>query len=664
MDMASGVMGSAPSTQAAPPSASAAAVAADPSMDSSSQEDALTSALNEWVLADTPEAELAPRLRLEVATERPFAAASATQFQAVLSIVAPPDTTQVRAPLRLVAVLDKSGSMQGEKLRLVAQTMRFMLQHLSERDALGLVEYDTRVNVLAPLTRCDVDGRQRLEQALGKLRAGSQTNLSGGLLRGFELHSEGVRETTAAPPMQRLCFGNTYRRLSEEEARTRASDGVGPPPAGYERIHEWTMELRFESSEDAARVQRVVYKLHPTFAQPVVDGGEAPAFRLSRLGWGTFPLGATLHLDDGRILELEHELSFERRENFKTLVLPLRIPGAPSALDADAPQADADDMAAVRSTFLFTDGLANHGITKTEDICAAVSGALAELGERQCSLSTFGFGADHSADLLQGLADAGSGIYSYVENEDMIGTAFGEALGGLLSTTHQNVRLSLDLLPGTSFLRAHTSYSVSTSGGDGGGQVLTVELEDLFADERRDILVDLALPVAAAEGPQHLGSLRARGFSVFERRSEEVAPLDLVVERRADLGAIEEEKRHPQVERHRNRGIMTDALAAARNVARNGDLAGARQCLESASEALGRSPLTLRGDAACLGFVADVHECRADLRSREEYIEKGSKKMACMQGSHSKQRVCGGQSFSAAYRNATTRSVGEAFSKG
>merc|ERR1719254_251947 len=102
---------------------------------------------------------------------------------------------------------------------------------------------------------------------------------------------------------------------------------------------------------------------------------------------------------------------------------------------ARATEQEDTEMAVVRSTFLFTDGLANVGITKSDELCSAAQALLGELAGRRCSVSTFGFGADHNADLLQGLAEVGSGIYSYVDSEDRIGEAFGEALGGLLSTT-------------------------------------------------------------------------------------------------------------------------------------------------------------------------------------------------------------------------------------
>ena len=98
---------------------------------------------------------------------------------------------------------------------------------------------------------------------------------------------------------------------------------------------------------------------------------------------------------------------------------------------------------------------------------------------------------------------------------------------GLLSTTHQNVSLKLELAPGVQFDRAFTTFPVEPTQ-DG----VKVELGDLFAEERRDVLISLRLPAAQNEALQALGRLTASGFSVVQTRSEqELKPL--MLERRA-----------------------------------------------------------------------------------------------------------------------------------
>eukprot|EP00746_Dinoflagellata_sp_MGD_P164763 gnl/MRDRNA2_/MRDRNA2_93607_c0_seq1.p1 gnl/MRDRNA2_/MRDRNA2_93607_c0~~gnl/MRDRNA2_/MRDRNA2_93607_c0_seq1.p1 ORF type:complete len:662 (-),score=154.19 gnl/MRDRNA2_/MRDRNA2_93607_c0_seq1:202-2187(-) len=580
-------------------------------------------------------------LSAEVALASDSCVQTSSELLAVLSAVAPETNGTARAALRLNAVIDKSGSMHGEKIRLVQKTLLYMLQHLGPRDALGLVEYDTHVKT-TPMTLCDVEGRARLEAVLQKLRPGSQTNLSGGLLRGLELHQEGIQKMGQASAQQKFEFGNMYKQLSEEEAQQRKSFGWGPAPDGAKRIHEWTLELRFDNPNDAGLVSKVVYNLHETFRDPVVEVNEAP-FKLTRVGWGTFPVYADMHLQDGRVLQLCHHLQFGPPETFSTLWKPLSAPeGFPEMVAGD------DEQGVVRSTFLFTDGLANVGITKADDIKEAAEAKLQEMGDQRCTLSTFGFGADHDANLLQGLAEVGEGMYSCVESEDKIGAAFGEALGGLLSTTHQNVSLTLNLEPGVGVIKVLSAFPVQTPMQGPRGTQIAIEVGDLFAEERRDVLVMLSLPETEQEASQHLGTLSAKGFSVINKRTEKTCTTDLTVKRQKD---VDTQNYHPQVLRQQCRYIVTEALDAANLAAQANDIEKARKLIREASDTVGRSPLTIAGDAACVSLLADLNECLQSLRHRADYLAKGSKMMNCMKTAHMKQRACYGQEFSSTYRN-------------
>merc|ERR1739848_679475 len=69
------------------------------------------------------DAALAKMLRVEAALAYPKLPTKTCKLDAVLSVLAPVAEGVARAPLRLVAVLDKSGSMQGEKLQLVIETV-------------------------------------------------------------------------------------------------------------------------------------------------------------------------------------------------------------------------------------------------------------------------------------------------------------------------------------------------------------------------------------------------------------------------------------------------------------------------------------------------------------------------------------------------------------
>eukprot|EP00118_Oscarella_pearsei_P016618 m.160650 g.160650 ORF g.160650 m.160650 type:complete len:497 (+) comp38777_c0_seq7:74-1564(+) len=112
---------------------------------------------------------------------------SSVECWAMVSLRAPAYEPTERAAIDLVAVIDKSGSMSGEKIKLVKETLHFVVDQLKETDRLGLVTYDTNVYNDFPLTVMDRSGRKKAHAAIGKIHDGSSTNLCGGLERGLIL---------------------------------------------------------------------------------------------------------------------------------------------------------------------------------------------------------------------------------------------------------------------------------------------------------------------------------------------------------------------------------------------------------------------------------------------------------------------------------------------
>jgi Ca-activated chloride channel family protein len=87
-----------------------------------------------------------------------------------------------RAPLRIALVLDRSGSMAGDKLDVAKQCARFVAQRLQPTDLLSVVAFDDHVDFAAPLAAPGA----ATEAAIVALQPGGSTNLSGGWLKGLE----------------------------------------------------------------------------------------------------------------------------------------------------------------------------------------------------------------------------------------------------------------------------------------------------------------------------------------------------------------------------------------------------------------------------------------------------------------------------------------------
>ena len=87
----------------------------------------------------------------------------------------------------LVIVLDRSGSMQGQKLNDAGQAVVGLLDQLGPDDRLALVTYSDGVQTPAALTPITGENHRRLVSLARSIRAGGGTNLGGGLERGIQI---------------------------------------------------------------------------------------------------------------------------------------------------------------------------------------------------------------------------------------------------------------------------------------------------------------------------------------------------------------------------------------------------------------------------------------------------------------------------------------------
>ncbi len=156
---------------------------------------------------------------------------------------------------------------------------------------------------------------------------------------------------------------------------------------------------------------------------------------------------------------------------------------------ADLKAAPALAPDAVRRVLLFTDGHANVGIPENDRVAWAT---LLRDRLEGFSVSWFGFGEDHDADFLSFLADLTRGNAYVAKDEDAITDAFAQELGGLLGVRAMDIVLELSLQRGSATLLNDERSEMN-------GERLVIRLDDLSCEERRDLVVELALPPMPAQ---------------------------------------------------------------------------------------------------------------------------------------------------------------------
>merc|ERR1719160_402643 len=223
------------------------------------------------------------------------------------------------------------------------------------------------------------------------------------------------------------------------------------------------------------------------------------------------------------------------------------------------------------------------------------------------SLYAFGFGADHDAGLLSELAEQATTPFTFVEDEEHIREAFAGAVGGLSSVVAQKVELSVTChVPLT---EVHTPFPVLRQP-DGG---FTVTIPDMFAGERRDVVVELA----ASPEATLLLTASARFFDLQQGLTSQASSVQMTVDRceqpQPELEPDEE------VSAHRDRVEVSRTLKEAAAQSDFGDFESARAKISAMNEKVKKRKQTKLSPALLL----ELQDAQERMASRSSWEQGG-----------------------------------------
>lgn len=177
----------------------------------------------------------AARCQINVSSEKSAVGSQeALVALAMASIIAPEidDSDSKRAPLDIVACVDRSGSMQGPKIKLMIEALKLLVAKagLRSTDRFGLVSFDNQVKEELPLTAMDAAGKTKAAKIVDGLRPGGATNLSGALLQSVDMISSSAAPATGDGVRTRavLLFtdGHANNGITSTEDMQRATQGA------------------------------------------------------------------------------------------------------------------------------------------------------------------------------------------------------------------------------------------------------------------------------------------------------------------------------------------------------------------------------------------------------------------------------------------------------
>ncbi|WRX34195.1 zinc finger protein [Theobroma cacao] len=248
----------------------------------------------------------------------------------------------------------------------------------------------------------------------------------------------------------------------------------------------------------------------------------------------------------------------------------------------------------------------------------------------------FGFGADHDAASMHSISEISGGTFSFIEAEAVIQDAFAQCIGGLLSVVVQEACVKVECSHPNLRINSIKAGSYRTSM-TADARTGSIDVGDLYAEEERDFLVTVNVPVDESSDEMSLLKVRCIYRDPISKEMVSLEEANEVKIQRATI--IGQPVVSMEVDRQRNRLRAAEAMAEARAAAEHGDLTGAVSLLESCRRALSETICAQAGDRLCVALCAELKEMQERMANRHVYESSGRAYVLSGLSSHSWQRA-------------------------
>jgi len=274
----------------------------------------------------------------------------------------------------------------------------------------------------------------------------------------------------------------------------------------------------------------------------------------------------------------------------------------------------------VNRIILMSDGEPTEGVTDARDLEQLAR----EIRDQGVTLSSIGLGTDFNEDLMQNLAEAGSGAYAYLRDGSQLATIFHKDLQQASTTIARDVLLKLDLPDGVQLgdvlgYRSHQE-----------GRTVVIPMADFSAGQVERVVVRLRVDAPAPGKTVDVTGLKLAYNDLLKGGAAGAqAQLSAMVTERAEEIAAHQDKQATVYAARAQSAANTNRAA---DLLRKGDRGGAKKLLEA-------NEMIFQGAASVAGAPAvapDMAEQAAQMRdfdsaSSAEEVEhqvKSAKKKA------------------------------------